>query len=103
MRIPREVDQNMTPWLSFNKIILRTSVMIYGCVSYAVLLQGTMKLAMELQMEQDFVMHEEITMTDNCLHDEVRIFVGVSALRVSSALVFRYSESWRCKGNDRML
>ena len=31
---------------------------------------------------------EEITVTDNCLHDEVRIFVGVSALGVSSALVY---------------
>ena len=47
MRILRELDQNMTPWLSFDKMVLRTSGMIYVCVSYAVLLQGTMELAME--------------------------------------------------------
>ena len=79
MRILREVDQNMTPWLSFDKIVLRTSSVIYRCVSYAVLLQGTM----ELRMEQDFVMREEITTTDNCLHDDVRIFTGASAFGVS--------------------
>ena len=33
-------------------------------------------------------MCEEITMTDTCLHDEVRIFTGVSVLGVSSALVY---------------
>ena len=33
-------------------------------------------------------MREEITMTNNCLHDEVRVFAGVSVLRVSSALVY---------------
>ena len=74
----------MTPWISFDKIVLQTSGTIYSCVSYAVLLQGTM----ELQLEQDFVMHEEITTTNNCLHDEVRIFVGVSVLRVNGALVY---------------
>ena len=41
-------------------------------------------------MEQDFVMHEEIIMTDDCLHDEVRIFAGVSALGVSSTWVQIY-------------
>ena len=63
-------------------------------VSYAVLLQGTMELTLELV----FVMCEEITMTDSCLHGEVRIFPGVSTLGVSSArgLVHegRYNESW---------
>ena len=38
-------------------------------------------------MEQDFVMFEEITTTDNCLHDEVRIFADVSTLRISSLLL----------------
>ena len=74
MRIPRELDQNMTPWLSFDKIVLRTSGMIYRWVSYAVLSQGTM----ELRLEQDFMMHEEITTTDNCLRDEVIMFAGIS-------------------------
>ena len=83
MRIPSKVDQNMTPWLSFDKIVLRTSGLIYGYVSYAVLLQGTM----EPRMEQDFMMCEEITPTDSCLHDEVRISPSVSAFRVSSSLV----------------
>ena len=76
MQIPREVVKNITPWLSFDKIVLRTSGMIYGCISYAVLSQGTM----ELRLEQDSMMREEITTTDNCLRDEVRIFAGVSAL-----------------------
>ena len=83
MRIPRKVDQNMTPWLSFDKIVLQISSLIYGCVSYAVLLQGTM----EFRMKQDFMMREEITTIDNCLHDEVRIFAGVSVFGVSSAWI----------------
>ena len=41
---PKRGESNMTPWLSFDKIVLRTSGMIYGCVSYVVLLQGTMEL-----------------------------------------------------------
>ena len=73
----------MTPWL---KIVLQTSSMIYGCVSFVVLLQGTMELAMELAMElrleQDFVMRKDITKTDRFLHDGVRIFPGVLVLRV---------------------
>mgnify|MGYP000670648274 CR=1 FL=1 len=83
MRIPRKVDENMTPWASFNKIVLRTSGLIYEYVSCDVLLQGTTELA----MEQDFVMRENITTPENCLHDGVRIFPGVLALWACSAQV----------------
>ena len=33
MRIPKKVDENMTPWASFNKIVLQTSGLIYEYVS----------------------------------------------------------------------
>ena len=77
---PEKVDQTMTQWVSFNKIVLQTSSLIYKYVSYTVLLQGTM----EPQMEQDFVICEDITMTNSCLHDGVRIFPGILALGSST-------------------
>ena len=48
-------------------------------------------------------MREEITTTDNRLHDEVRIFAGVSALGVSSALVYCMKVGIAKVGNAKVM
>ena len=54
---------------------------------------------MEPRMEQDFVMCEDITTTDNCLHDGVRIFPGVLVLGVSSTRL-QYMKVGKAKVGD---
>ena len=64
---PEKSGSKYDPMGQFQQDCLQTSGIIYGYVSYAVLLQET--------MEQDFVMCENIT-TESCLRDAARIFPG---------------------------